>query len=53
MRSYNLSYMRTLLNDQLDDTKRLEKELTTYMENEHKRSSLLKKQVTEASSTNS
>jgi hypothetical protein len=42
-----------MLNDQLDDTKRLEKELTAYMENEHKRSSLLKKQVTEASSENS
>jgi hypothetical protein len=42
-----------LLNDQLDDTKRLEKELTAYMENEHERSGLLKKQVTEASSTNS
>jgi hypothetical protein len=42
-----------VLNDQLDDTKQLEKELTTYMENEHKRSSLLRSQVTEASSGSS
>jgi hypothetical protein len=42
-----------LLYDQLDDTKRLEKESTTYMENEHKKSSLLRTQVTEGSSTSS
>jgi hypothetical protein len=42
-----------LLNDQLDDTKQMEKELTAYMENEHKRNSLLSQQATEASSIDS
>jgi hypothetical protein len=37
----------------LDDTKRLEKELTIYMENEHKKSSLFRTQVIEGSSTSS
>jgi hypothetical protein len=38
-----------LLNDQLDNTKQLEKELAAYMENEHKRTSLLSNQAIEAS----
>jgi spore coat protein CotF len=42
-----------VLNDQLDDTKQMEKELTTYMENEHKRNSLFSQQATEASSIDS
>jgi hypothetical protein len=43
----------TKLTYQFDDTKRWEKELTTYMENEHKKSNLLRTQVTEGASTNS
>jgi hypothetical protein len=39
-----------LLNDQIDNTKQLEKELTKYMEKEHNKSGFLRSQATKASS---
>jgi spore coat protein CotF len=46
----NSVWLRELLKDQIENTKQLEKELTKYMEEEHRKSGFLRSQATEASS---